>query len=379
LEKISLSKKSEWLRYINYARYLFFKKNAQPFYLVHFLTNNCNANCAHCLRYGLKASPDRELSLLEIERLTRNLGDSIYSVTLTGGEALLRNDFEGIAKAYLENSNIRTLQILSNGSLVNRITSVAGYLASSFPNKMISFELSLDGKGAQHDELRRFPGLFEKTLQSYFRLTELQKRYQNLKVGFNMTLTSANQNRIMDLYHYLVRELKTELLKVTLIRGEIKQKGLKNLNLTHYKKLCCEMEHNIGRRKLLSISPGNWISTLVQAQDVKARQRVFDTAIGLRYTAPCYAGMLSGVIFANGDVGPCELLPQRFGNLRNHGFHIPVIWKTAQAAKIRHMIHESKCFCTYECAMLCNILFNPSYWPSLIKETASLWLARKDS
>jgi MoaA/NifB/PqqE/SkfB family radical SAM enzyme len=359
-------------RYARYFQYLFYKKNALPVYLVHFLTNDCNANCLHCLRYGLETPSDNELSLQEVEKISRQLGEMIYSVTLTGGEALLRNDVKEIAAAYLRNSNIKTLQILSNGSMTNRMTGVAEHLATRFPDKSISFTLSLDGIGSEHDRLRRFPGLFEKAVQSYCRTQALRKKCPNLNIGFSITVTSANQNNVIRLYNYLDKELKADLLKATLVRGKIECQSLKTLDLKHYKKLCLEME----KRAKMSDFPRNLqdlILLLVEAQDIKARQRVSNTVEGSKYIAPCYAGTLSGVIFANGDVGPCELIDQKFGNLRNHRYSLRSVWKTHRAVEVRKKIFQSKCYCTYECAMICNILFNIFYMPSLLKTAARIW------
>ena len=61
----------------------FLKK--EPISLVHFITNKCNARCKHCF-IDFK-NPDifkNELSLKEIEKLSRNLGKSLFNINLTG-------------------------------------------------------------------------------------------------------------------------------------------------------------------------------------------------------------------------------------------------------------------------------------------------------
>ncbi len=141
-----------------------------------------------------------------------------------------------------------------------------------------------------------------------------------------------------------------------------------------YSELCRVVERTHKTKRTITGDRNNLFSLLITAQDMITRQRIFKTAVDSKYIGPCYAGALSGVIFSNGDVGPCELLHQTFGNLRNHEFQINSIWNTRQAEDIREKIKKSKCYCTYECAMLCNILFNPRYLPSLLKKTAGLWL-----
>jgi hypothetical protein len=82
-------------------------------------------------------------------------------------------------------------------------------------------------------------------------------------------------------------------------------------------------------------------------------------------------------MFANGDIYPCELLIDRkLGNVREAGYDFKKIWLGDEAAKARKFIRESKCFCTYECFLTINILFNPTMMPSVLKEWSSLKLRK---
>ena len=44
------------------------------------------------------------------------------------------------------------------------------------------------------------------------------------------------------------------------------------------------------------------------------------------YQVPCYAANLSGVIYAGGDVYPCEILEEPLGNLRDADYDFRKIW-----------------------------------------------------
>ena len=95
------------------------------------------------------------------------------------------------------------------------------------------------------------------------------------------------------------------------------------------------------------------------------------------YQIPCYAGNLGGAMFANGDVYPCELLIDRkLGNVRDAGYDFRKIWFSREAEASRRFIRESKCFCTYECFLTINILFNPRMMPAVLKEWSSLKLRK---
>src|SRR5581483_9260791 len=54
------------------------------------------------------------------------------------------------------------------------------------------------------------------------------------------------------------------------------------------------------------------------------------------------------------------------------GYHFKRIWFGAEAERSRRFIRESKCFCTYECFLTINILFNPRMMPAVLKEWSSL-------
>ena len=71
---------------------------------------------------------------------------------------------------------------------------------------------------------------------------------------------------------------------------------------------------------------------------------------------PCKAGVLSGVVYANGDVSVCE---QHFpiGNLREKSFF--EIWDSEEANRLRSQIKSKACFCTNEIFMWSSIVFQP--------------------
>ena len=78
-------------------------------------------------------------------------------------------------------------------------------------------------------------------------------------------------------------------------------------------------------------------------------------------------------MFANGDILPCELLIDRkLGNVRDVNYDFKKIWYSQKADETRKFIRDTKCFCTYECFLTVNILFNPRMMPKILKEWGSL-------
>ena len=75
----------------------------EPISLVHFVTNRCNARCSFCfIDFDDPKTFKGELTIQEIDKLTKTLGSSLLNVNLTGGEPFARKDLNDIAKPYLK-------------------------------------------------------------------------------------------------------------------------------------------------------------------------------------------------------------------------------------------------------------------------------------
>ena len=76
------------------------------------------------------------------------------------------------------------------------------------------------------------------------------------------------------------------------------------------------------------------------------------------------------MIQANGDVSPCEILDEKFGNLRDFDYDFMKLWNKSSRQKFSEKIKKNKCFCTYECAWTFNVLGNKKYHFDLLKGIA---------
>ena len=75
-----------------------------------------------------------------------------------------------------------------------------------------------------------------------------------------------------------------------------------------------------------------------------------------RQVVPCKAGRISGVVYANGDVGVCEL-HKPLGNLRQHSFQ--ELWNSPEAHRLRQSIASKACHCTTEVFLWSSIVYQP--------------------
>jgi len=75
-----------------------------------------------------------------------------------------------------------------------------------------------------------------------------------------------------------------------------------------------------------------------------------------RQVVPCLAGRITAVVYANGDVGLCEI-HKPVGNLREKSF--PEIWNSPEANELRRAIAAKECYCTTEVFMWPSVVFQP--------------------
>jgi radical SAM protein with 4Fe4S-binding SPASM domain len=157
-----------------------------------------------------------------------------------------------------------------------------------------------------------------------------------------------------------------------LIRGEVSDPGLKQVDLEKYHETITKMELNL--KKGVSNTYAFRGAKFKAAQDIVQRRLIYDTMLHKRRQIPCYAGKLNLVITESGETYPCESFSLRMGNTRESGYDINRLLMTEQAQKVIHSIEENGCFCSHECYCMTNILFNPSVYPAVLKQYLKLRL-----
>ena len=74
-----------------------------PISLVHFITNRCNARCSFCfIDFNNPETFKDELKLDEIDKLTKNLGNNLLNINITGGEPFARKEISQILKCIVK-------------------------------------------------------------------------------------------------------------------------------------------------------------------------------------------------------------------------------------------------------------------------------------
>lgn len=163
------------------------------FYSIHIdLTNKCNERCIHCYHPFDQYDYSKELSFNEITELIDEAYElGVFSVTLSGGESLLRKDFFDIVKYISDKGMLITL--FTNGMLLTEqnVKRLAEY-------RINVVSISIYGDIASvHDRITRVEGSFERTLKGIEQL----KKY-NLAFDLKCMVLAENADRLMQIRNF---------------------------------------------------------------------------------------------------------------------------------------------------------------------------------
>lgn len=322
------------------------KKNYEelpsPPFLVLFINSICNMKCAHCF-YWTSLNKKDDLTKEEIFELSRSLGH-IENLNLSGGEPFLRAEFGEICRQFIQHNKVRQIYVPTNGYFTDRTIKQITETLKEPDLELFVVELSLDGMPDFHDEFRVTRNSFQKAMETYDALAELQNQDPRLRIHCISTATDRNMDEIKQLTTYLFdRCPQMDHHNLAIIRGDRKDPSLRGPHLRQYQDLYQYIRRlwsprESGRYGAIVEPMLQW----VKVQSIKEERQV----------VPCRAGRLSAVVYANGDVSACEI-HEPLGNLREKPFW--EIWRSAQAQELRQCISNKECYCTTEVFM----------WPSL--------------
>jgi len=372
--------KSKPLQFYNHLHKSLIKRNQLPSYFIFYPTSRCNLMCSHCFYHDSLNKKMNELNLEEIDAFTKTM-DPLLSLILTGGEPYLRHDLDQIARIFYENTKTPIITIPSNGWYLDKMQKQITNIMEWCPELILNQLISIDGLKDDHDKIRMkglnkgsgAKGSFDKALDAIKLVKELQKEFGRINLGIATTFTSENQHKMKDIIKGIYEIAKPDNITIALVRGDPKEKVNENLNINLYRE-AVEFRNNLFYSKKMTGHAkfkGNKIATAGRVILNEKVQEIYETG---EYQMPCYSGNLSGVMYPEGQVHPCEILDKShmIGNIRDFKLNFRNLWLSHKAKKEVNFIRKTKCFCTHECFNSVNILFNPKFYPRLIKIANSI-------
>src|SRR5487761_2000261 len=133
------------------ASYVTGRPMALPVNITESVSYRCNSRCKTCNVWLL---PNDDFTTDEWDRTFQSLGTAPYWFTFSGGEPTLRKDLpEMVASAY-RHCRPGIINIPTNGILFRVIPGRIERVLQAAPKSEVVVNLSLDGIGEVHDELR---------------------------------------------------------------------------------------------------------------------------------------------------------------------------------------------------------------------------------
>jgi MoaA/NifB/PqqE/SkfB family radical SAM enzyme len=317
-----------------------------PPFVILFINSICNMKCEHCF-YWQNLNRRDDLTFEEMVGLSEQLGH-IENLNLSGGEPFIRKEFGAICRQFIRHNGVKEIYVPSNGYFTDRTIEQIRETLKEKSLGLFVIELSLDGMAEFHDTFRVTKDSFAKAMETYDALVELQREDQRLQIHSISTATADNMEEIKRLTTFLYERCpKMSHHNLALIRGDRKNPSLQGPKLTEYKELAEYVRRLWAPRE--EARYGSVVEPMLQWAKVK-------TAEEQRQVVPCKAGVLSAVIYSNGDVSVCEA-HKPLGNIRERSFK--EIWYSEEADKLRASIRAKECYCTNEIFLWPSITFQP--------------------
>ncbi len=339
-----------------------------PIYMILYLTSRCNFRCPMCFYLDEIKDPDKEeMAFPELEKLSKSMG-KLVQLSLTGGEPFLRHDIPEIVDIFTQHNKVKYVTIPTNGSLTDRIVSTVEQLVTRYPKTNFRIPLSLDGFPDGHDEIRGAKS-FEKIEETLAALAPIRQRVKNLTIDINTCYSSLNQGRLKGIVKFVAERFDIDNHTMTYVRGNAEE-STKDAPLEEYNQLVNE----------------------IRSQDVTKENRPFSSLLRavldyqrdiIRWTlekdqmyVPCVAGKKLIVVNEKAQVLPCEILDKQLGSLKDHDYNLPDLLNSAKSRDVVRWIHDTKCHCTFECALGTSIMYHAPSYPRLFWRALKLWSRR---
>jgi len=321
-------------------------ERSTPPFLILFINSICNLTCEHCF-YLRNLNRRDDLTYHELSKLSFELGP-FENLNLSGGEPFIRPEFGDICLLFTENNKVKRIYVPTNGYFTERTQKQLQRVFQSKSLQSFVCEISLDGMPAYHDRFRGNPRSFAKAMETYDMLVEMRKQEPRLLIHANSVAMSENMEDLWQLTEFLHDRCPAmEHHNLAIIRGDRKNPSLQGPALQQYRDLyrhVAEVWKDRDNKRF-----GAVVEPMLQWAKLK-------TIECKSQYVPCTAGILTGVVYANGDVSVCETHAP-LGNLRQKSFF--EIWDSEEAKALRAQIKAKECYCTNEVFLWPSIVFQP--------------------
>jgi MoaA/NifB/PqqE/SkfB family radical SAM enzyme len=310
--------------------------------------------------------PNDDMSAEEWDRVFANLGRTPFYITFTGGEPFLRRDLDDLVISAYRHCQPAVITIPTNGLLTGRVAEQVDRICRECPESQIGINLSLDGIGEEHDDIRGVPGNWERSMATWVRLKELQASRANLVLSVHTVVSRFNQARFREIYDGLtflqpdsyITEVAEERVELDTVGWDITP------DADAYAPIADFLSQQARTR------PARGVARFTQAFRAQYYELAKRVLYERRQVIDCYAGWASAHIAPNGDIWSCCIRAEPVGNLRESGYDLAPIWFGPQMARLRRSIYDKECACPMANASYANMLLHPPTVARVLREVA---------
>jgi MoaA/NifB/PqqE/SkfB family radical SAM enzyme len=274
-----------------------------------------------CNTWKFPSDAAQELEPGNYERLPK-----VKFLNITGGEPFIRQDLEEIVR--IVKPKCDRICISTNGYFTDRVVA----LAEKWPD--LGFRVSLEGLPAANDELRGIKDGFDHGLRTILRL----RRMGIKDIGFGITVSDRNAKDLMELYE-LAKGLKLEFATAIIHNGFYFHK---EDNVITKQQEITEAFQQLIEEFLRSRRPKNWFRAYFN-------HGIINYVHGGKRLLPCEMGTDIFLVDPVGDIYPCNVLPEKMGNIKDGTFE--EIWNSPRAQEVRQLARN----CGRNCWMIGSV------------------------
>lgn len=310
-----------------------------PQHIVLHVTTRCDLRCRTCF----VEKGGRDLSLDDARTIAGKVG-RVRWLDIGGGEPFLHPNLLEICGLF----NPRDLTIPTNGQRPEKIEAAVRALRANMRGA-VTIAVSLDGFAEANDALRGV-GAFDRAMGTFKRIRGIS----GISVKVNTVVCAANIGVLPEFAAH-VRDMGADYHSLLLLRGRPADSQLALPPVVELR----EMFEKV-RPVLASYAFQKGRHPFMARLLHSAQQEMLALSMRVlqedRAAFPCRAPWVHRVIYPDGSVAMCELMPC-CGNLLSED--LDSVDARISRAFGRHESEHGACFCTHNCNMAENMMFHP--------------------
>jgi MoaA/NifB/PqqE/SkfB family radical SAM enzyme len=332
------------------------------------ITRACQSACLTCdcgrdTREG-RVNTQQELSLEELYQIINGIDWHVRFLTISGGEPSLAGAFQSFAVDFANRIRPDYVTIPTNALTSRLLNKIEFVLHATMSLRTLwHVNVSVDGLGANHDQLRGVEGNFGKCIEALEGLLELRKRYPNLRVGVHTVVSKYNVGMIPQITNYFKQyPLDNHISEIAEERYELGTMGRDITPCDQYANVLSCLKQALGNqkegklRRALRLAYYGFVEEWCEHQN--------------HQPVPCMAGIASAHITETGKLVSCCTRWSNIGlmgDLREYGYDFRKAWFSEQAYRVRASIRSQECACPLASAAYSSLLCSPKHLLAIAK------------